>query len=503
MAEPITWRNVRTTVNGGGAGSLMRGAQNSLQSGFGALERVLADRQQTQDANWDTRSDNNTQDFLNQLSQYRTPEEFQAAQASGALDQAFRGYGRQIDQDAARTALDNRLGTLQERQIATGEYADNQQLRGERDVRDDYLKAMVRGDQQTASRILQENELLNEGELATDGAAQFRAFMGENRAQAGERRAQENQGFRRENQAWTRRLRQREEASLDKTDFADGVATDMYEGTLQQRRASQQQVDSIADQLGLPMTEDGHVDNNELSGEQQDQLRGALEANGITPLASDTELRDQFEQSLRDSEYSFSNQEIADRVKTFDQTLANRGSLATRDQGEQTRALEEVEAQYEAAKTRNPFVTGSIDPVEETNNILGDLNNENPWGPWGEIRSDDQLPGVVEQSMSQGIDIGGESFVVPPGVAKMVLDTLDNAGGSTTGSWSQDYERSVRELLDNPARLRQMEEAQQLSSAYSRAKGEAIGRSRQNAGQPGTSVERLLNTLYSRSSRDE
>lgn len=513
MADPITWRNVRTTVNGGGAGSLMRGAQDSISTGFGALQGVLDQYQETQANNWDVQAENNTQDFMNQLSQYRTPEEFEAARQRGELQGALQGYGRQVDQEAARTALETRLGTLQERETQSRLYTDDTQERANRPLRGQIIDRIYDGDVTGANALFDENrdQFVNPDKLRKElfGAetarrGENRAQAGERRAQAGERRAQENQGFRREDQGWTRRLREREEAALDKTDFANGVATDMYEGTLQQQRASQQQTDSIASQLGLPMTEDGNVDSGNLSGEQQDQLRSALEANGIGPLASDTELRDEFERSLRSSEqYDFTNAEIAARVKAFDQTLANRGNLATRDQGEQTRALEGVEAQHEALKASNPFVTGSVDPVEETNRILGDLNNEDPWGPWSEIRSDDELPGTVEQSMNQGIEIDNESFVVPPGVAEMVLNTLDNAGGSITGSWSGDYEEGVRELLDNPARLRQIKEAQQLNSAFSRAKGEAIGRSRQNAGQAPASVDRLLDTLYSRSPEDE
>ena len=126
MASPITWRNVEAPDLRGAAGMLQL-ANNGFNSGFDKLNQVLQNEQATAEANWKTQRDNNTQAFLNSINQYRTPEEYQAALASGAL--STDRYGAQIDQTAARAALDGRLSILQDRAVKAGQFEDQQKAR--------------------------------------------------------------------------------------------------------------------------------------------------------------------------------------------------------------------------------------------------------------------------------------------------------------------------------------------------------------------------------------
>lgn len=121
MAQPITWRNV-DAPDLRGAASMLQLAGNGINSGFDKLNEVLKNEQATADANWKVQKDNNTQAFLNSINQYRTPEEYQAALSSGALDMGK--YGAQIDQAVARSALDGRLAVLQDRALKANQYAD-------------------------------------------------------------------------------------------------------------------------------------------------------------------------------------------------------------------------------------------------------------------------------------------------------------------------------------------------------------------------------------------
>lgn len=57
-------------------------ASNGFNSGFDKLNQVLQNEQATAESNWKVQRDN-TQAFLNSINQYRTPEEYQAALASG------------------------------------------------------------------------------------------------------------------------------------------------------------------------------------------------------------------------------------------------------------------------------------------------------------------------------------------------------------------------------------------------------------------------------------
>ncbi len=112
----ITWRNVegpnfRDAILAGTT------AQQQMNAGFDNFNKILEQETKTNLANWDNTKVNNTRAAMNELMQYRTPEEYQAAQASGALNALTQRYGAQVDQEAIRTAIDNRLPTLQQRAL--------------------------------------------------------------------------------------------------------------------------------------------------------------------------------------------------------------------------------------------------------------------------------------------------------------------------------------------------------------------------------------------------
>ena len=133
MGAPITWRNV-DAPDLRGASSMLNLAQHGFNSGFDQLNNVLRTEQATTDANWKVQRDNNTQAFLNSINQYRTPEEYQAALASGALNAGQ--YGAQIDQAAVRSALDGRLSVLQDRTVKANQFADQAQERNAQPIVD-------------------------------------------------------------------------------------------------------------------------------------------------------------------------------------------------------------------------------------------------------------------------------------------------------------------------------------------------------------------------------
>ena len=149
MAQPITWRNVDAPDLRGAAGMLNL-AQHGFNSGFDQLNNVLKTEQATAENNWKIQRDNNTQAFLNSINQYRTPEEYQAALASGALDAGK--YGAQIDQAAARSALDGRLSILQDRTTKANQFTDQQKERDARPIVD-RLNTMALSEDKDVRRI--------------------------------------------------------------------------------------------------------------------------------------------------------------------------------------------------------------------------------------------------------------------------------------------------------------------------------------------------------------
>lgn len=110
----ITWRN----INGPSLAEASRpldSAQRMISSGFDSLNSILNKQEATDQANWQQQKTNNLNDFMNTIYAAKGPEEFKRMQDSGELMQTLQSYGAQIDQAAARSAMDTRLGTLQKR----------------------------------------------------------------------------------------------------------------------------------------------------------------------------------------------------------------------------------------------------------------------------------------------------------------------------------------------------------------------------------------------------
>jgi hypothetical protein len=110
----ITWRN----VNGPSLAEASRPlafAQYSIDNAFDGLKGVLKQQEATDQANWNQVKENNTQNFLNRLYSAQGAEGFKALQDSGELDRMLAANGAQIDRAAVRSAMDGRLGTLQQR----------------------------------------------------------------------------------------------------------------------------------------------------------------------------------------------------------------------------------------------------------------------------------------------------------------------------------------------------------------------------------------------------
>lgn len=126
MASPITWRNVEAP-DLRGAATMLQLANNGFNSGFDKLNQVLQNEQATAEANWKMQRDNNTQAFLDSINQYRTAEDFQAAQQAGALDKVRSQFGTQIDRAAIRAAEDGRLAVLQGRDVQAINYGNTMQ----------------------------------------------------------------------------------------------------------------------------------------------------------------------------------------------------------------------------------------------------------------------------------------------------------------------------------------------------------------------------------------
>lgn len=163
----ITWRNI-DAPSVGGAASLFQQAGQSLNNGFQGLQDVLKQYQGQEKANWDAGKEQNTQAFLDRLSQVRTPEEMAALQASGELDRLKAGFGAQIDRTAVRNALDTRGDFLRQQATNKMTYDNQAQDNADAPIRDRFLAEARQIDVSDPSKVEAQLNML-EARLAESG----------------------------------------------------------------------------------------------------------------------------------------------------------------------------------------------------------------------------------------------------------------------------------------------------------------------------------------------
>lgn len=163
----ITWRNIE---GGNQMVSMvgMRDAQRSMTDGFQGLQDVLKQYQGQEKANWDAGKEQNTQAFLDRLSQVRTPEEMAAVQASGELDRLKAGFGAQIDRSAVRNALDTRGDFLRQQATNKMVYDNQAQDNADAPIRDQFLAEARQIDVSDPSKVEAQLNML-EARLAESG----------------------------------------------------------------------------------------------------------------------------------------------------------------------------------------------------------------------------------------------------------------------------------------------------------------------------------------------
>lgn len=161
----ITWRNVegpnfRDAILAGTT------AQQQMNAGFDNFNKILEQESKTNLANWDNTKQNNTEAFYADASaKFRTPEEFQAAQRSGLLDQMRQQYGAQIDQVGTRKFLEDRPGFLMDRVLKTNDYTDKTREFSERPDRDKVASMIAARDFAGARAELDRLNLRDEASL--------------------------------------------------------------------------------------------------------------------------------------------------------------------------------------------------------------------------------------------------------------------------------------------------------------------------------------------------
>lgn len=156
MNGPITWRTVQGPSLAEASRPLDSAAQ-LLSSGFGSLNNVLQKQDSVDKANWQQQKENNTNEFLNQIYAANGPDGFKALQDSGQLQQMLSGFGAQIDQAQARSTMDTRMGTLQQREKAGIEYGNFMTDEKQRPITQQIMSEAALGNKDAALKLMADN----------------------------------------------------------------------------------------------------------------------------------------------------------------------------------------------------------------------------------------------------------------------------------------------------------------------------------------------------------
>lgn len=449
--NPITWRNIGATVSPGAGAQGARAAQSGVMAGVGALERALSQYQEDRQNSWDTLRENNTQDFLDQLSQYRSAEDFQAAQERGALQQLYQGYGNAIDRDTARTALDSRLGALQQRDTATQQFQDMQQKVANRDLRAEYMDLKYQGRNEEADRLWQENRdlFVDAAGLRSDGWSAETSYRGEQRSQAGERRAQANHAWNLEQRKRTREIWESEAAQRD-------LGRQFFTNYMGQRDAVNEGRREIAANMGL-LNEHGQL-RGDATEEQIQTYRTALLEQGLDqdPMTI-TELSNTAALELLNQN---PNADLSDAMALRENLLSSwdtTQSLGREDQRRLDGKLESIqsaaqsqldtaERNLDRQKRDNIFLADMDNPAEDIDSLVSDIQGEEFSGFFRNsyIQKNEAIDAALEVS-TQGIEIEpGVRVRMPPALFRAFLARNVDNDWKTTGKGIRD---GLREFI--------------------------------------------------------
>jgi hypothetical protein len=130
MATPITWQNI-TQAQPADSSRPLYFAQNAITNGLSAFGDALSRYEAGQDKLWKRQDTEATQALLDQMYKAQSLNEFNALNASGALDATRGANDSRIDRSAINMFRDARPGLLQQRQLDQYKFDDTLRAQGD------------------------------------------------------------------------------------------------------------------------------------------------------------------------------------------------------------------------------------------------------------------------------------------------------------------------------------------------------------------------------------
>lgn len=484
MNGPITWR----TVSGPSLADASRpldSAQRMISTGFGAFDDALKQQSAIDEQNFKVQKENNTNAFLNRLYEAQGAEGMQALQASGELQKMLSGFGAQVDQTAARTALDTRLGTLQKRDQEGWAY-QNAALDQKEAPDVDKAKALIaQGDINGADKITSALSTRAQASLYNAADAKTQELL--QRKWAAEKHPLEMDKLKAEiSNSRTSGALNSLNLTKGKLELADLQETRAIQNDVAGAQANYVQLrDSIGKQMGgfaktiavdgkpLPLTSSGHPDFGNMT-EAQVAAYDAAATKANMPISGnlingDTQAANDFYNSLVDSgKYKPATlKKFKNDIRAGFDTYGTSG-LVGNDAWERTVANAQNQVALKEMKALNWNAPGNPTAASDYEALAKDVPNLiNKTDGNSPLEDVPKVQELVYEMATRGIETkeGSGKFFSPS------VNDIRNAIRTAEGGWYTDAQRAtkVREILTKSlqtdavrARIAEAEKAQKM-----------------------------------------
>lgn len=429
----ITWRNINQPV-ASGAGVLMHGAQQGVNNGFNVLQNVLAQRNKTEQENWQTQKANNTSDYLDAVQGVSDPSQLQDPTVQANLANLKQQFGYQVDANAIRGAVDERANTLRVNATNQIKFDDMKRVDTERDAVDRISGLYQAGKYAEGDALRQGQNFRDDAALDALRVSSQRGYSQENRAEAADGRAAASHGLNmqvgRENLNWTRGERSRLTEERQRLSQADDLVSNTILGWSQSKADEAAKTNELAASMGIPVV-NGVPDLSALPPSDASVFADELKKAGLGGLPSATAIEKKLEAELR-ANPAYMEQDITAAVQNLRAGLTNTQSISEVDQKDVTERLgaldsvvkrntERQNTAFAKEQKKNIFLQGIEDPAMTVEDVAASFktNEFDPMFAEGTNRDD-----VIESAvniMTKGLEVDGQVYEIPPPMMKAAM----------------------------------------------------------------------------------
>lgn len=440
---PITWRNVESDPTRGAA-VLFESARRALNDGFTGFNGIIDSSNKVNQQNWDTQKEVNTDQFLDRLAQYKTPEELAAAQEAGQLQALKAQFGGQIDRDAVRGAEAAQADVLMKRIAAQNQYGDDKINRDARPLMEHYQGLLAKKDKVGAAKFLADNR------LAVDESGALKDLQ-----------------------------------SLENTLFSqdmDRGQLAVSQGTLglAQQRAAQSTTLFNQNQAEYARNEKNRValeSGNELATTMATQIGQSYMDSAVIPAETVESARTQLKNEL--TKNGTPPAVIDQLVTNFDSKVKSAHSLGAQGQGLESAVkspidlahkvqLDRLESAYKSEVEKNPLVsTDVVDPEATMDKLMKEVDPDGAWN--GSEYKDLVTSGksLLGKSMNIGTESDPKYIKVTQGMVKEALKTVNTSWGYDNAfKEGSALETAIKQMITSDGFGARWDHAQNLHQNY-------------------------------------